>query len=216
MKIGVLGTGGVGQVLATKLVELGHEVTMGSRAAGNEKAVAWAQEAGERASEGSFAEAASFGDLIVNATAGSASLDALGAAGADNLSGKVLIDVANPLDFSKGMPPKLTVCNDDSLAEQIQRALPDAKVVKAFNTMNADVMADPGRVPGSHNVFVCGDDDGAKAKVGELIESFGWPTDDIVDLGDISAARGTEMFLPLWLRLYATTGTGQMNVKVVS
>jgi predicted dinucleotide-binding enzyme len=215
MRFGVLGTGTVGQTIATKLVSLGHEVTMGSRQAGNEKAVAWATGAGESARAGSFADAASFGEVVANATAGAASLDALAAAGAENLTGKVLIDVANPLDFSAGMPPTLGVCNTDSLGERIQRELPDARVVKALNTMNCEVMVEPAKVPGSHNVFLCGNDDSAKAEVRALLETLGWPADSIVDLGDISAARGMEMYLPLWLRLYGALGTGQFNIALV-
>ena len=137
MHIGVLGTGTVGRTLAQALVDRGHEVRMGARAAGNETAVAWAEQAGPLASEGSFADAAAFGELVFNATAGAGSLEALGSAGAEQLAGKVLIDVSNPLDFSKGMPPRLFVGNDDSLGEQIQRAFPDARVVKALNTVTA-------------------------------------------------------------------------------
>src|SRR3954447_25802622 len=159
MRIGVLGTGIVGQTIATKLVELGHEVTMGAREAGNEKAAEWASGAGESAHEGSFADAAAHGELLFNCTAGTASLDALRAAGEAELAGKVLVDVANPLDFSGGMPPRLSVVNDDSLAEQIQREFPDARVVKALNTVNASVMVTG--IAGS-NLFVCGDDDAAK------------------------------------------------------
>jgi len=197
MKIGVLGTGIVGRTIATKLRELGHDVLVGSRSAGDDAVP--------------FAEAAAHGELVFNCTSGTASLDALAAAGVDNLSGKVLVDVANPLDFSHGMPPTLTVCNDDSLGEQIQRALPDAKVVKALNTVNAGVMVDP--IPGT-NLFICGNDEGAKAQVRELVESFGWPADAILDLGDISAARGPEMYLPLWLRLMGVHGP-QFNINVV-
>ncbi len=204
----------VGQALATKLVELGHDVIMGSRQAGNEKAVEWAAVAGGTAGEGTFATAAAFGELVVNATSGVASLAALAAAGAENLTGKVLVDVANPLDFSAGMPPTLTVCNTDSLGEQIQRAFPDSLVVKALNTISADVMVTPGVLDGSHNVFVAGDDAGAKTEVAELLVSFGWPPVDILDLGDITAARGLEMYLPLWLRLWGATGTRDLNVKV--
>ncbi len=134
MKIGVLGTGMVGTTLATKLAELGHEVKMGSRRAGNEKAVEWASRAGPGASEGSFADAAAFGEVVVNATNGMGSLEALEAAGKDNLAGKVLIDVSNALDFSQGMPPSLIMSNTDSLAEQIQREFPGARVVKSLNT----------------------------------------------------------------------------------
>ena len=215
MKVGVLGTGIVGRTLAGKLVSLGHEVTMGSRRRGNEMAVAWASESGESAGEGSFADAAQAGELVVNATAGAASLDALVVAGADNLAGKVLIDIANPLDFSAGMPPSLTVCNTDSLGEQIQRAFPAARVVKALNTVNADVMVDPRIVPGPHTIFIGGNDADAKAQVTELLQSFGWVAEEIMDLGDITAARGAEMYLPLWLRLLGATGTGHLNVHVV-
>jgi len=215
MKVGVLGTGTVGQALASKLVSVGHDVVMGSRQAGNEKAVAWAATAGGTAGEGTFATAAAFGEMVVNATAGAVSVAALTMAGAENLSGKVVVDVANPLDFSGGMPPTLTVCNTDSLAEQIQAAFPQALVVKALNTMSADVMVTPGVVSGSHNVFLAGDDAGAKGGVTEVLMSFGWPPNDIVDLGDITAARGLEMYLPLWLRLWATAGTRDLNVKVV-
>jgi 8-hydroxy-5-deazaflavin:NADPH oxidoreductase len=213
MRFGVLGTGMVGEAIAGKLVEVGHEVRMGSREAGNEKAVAWAAGAGEGASEGSFADAASFGEVVVNATAGAHSLDALEAAGAEYLEGKVLIDIANALAGTQ--PPSLTVCNTDSLGEQIQRAFPGARVVKALNTVNASVMIDPGSVPGSHNVFVCGDDADAKAQVIELLESFGWPEGSVLDLGDISAARGTEMYLMLWLRLMGALGTARFNIGVV-
>jgi predicted dinucleotide-binding enzyme len=192
----------VGRTIAGKLTELGHEVRVGSREAGEDKVV--------------FADAVAFGGAVVNATAGGASLDALAAAGADNLAGKLLLDVANPLDFSLGMPPILSVCNTTSLGEQIQAAFPEAKVVKSLNTVNAAVMVDPAIVPGSHNIFMAGDDEGAKAQVAELLQSFGWPAEDIMDLGDISAARGMEMFLPLWLRLYMSRGTGHLNVNVVS
>ncbi len=205
----------VGQAIGGKLVELGHEVTMGSRQAGNEKAVAWASEAGEGASEGSFADAAAFGEMVINATAGAASVEALEAAGADNLAGKVLIDVANPLDFSGGMPPLLSFCNDDSLGERIQGAFPEARVVKTLNTMNAGVMVAPGSLGESTNVFVCGNDEGAKAEVMELLRTFGWGEAQVFDLGDISAARGTEMYLPLWLRMFGALGTGQFNIGIV-
>lgn len=216
MKVGVLGTGAVGQTLAGKLVSVGHQVVMGARQAGNDRAAAWAASAGPSASAGTFADAAAHGDLIVNATAGTASLDALDAAGADNLAGKVLVDVANPLDFSAGMPPSLSVCNTDSLGERIQQRFPEARVVKTLNTVNADVMVQPGIVPGSHTMFLCGNDATAKQEVRTLLESFGWRPADLLDLGDIGGSRGMEMYLPLWLRLWGATGTGHLNVGVVS
>ena len=215
MRVGVLGTGSVGQTLASKLVELGHDVRLGSRDAANEKAQGWAASAGERASAGTFADAAAFGEIVFNCTAGAASLDALDLAGDDALRGKILVDVANPLDFSRGRPPTLTVCNTDSLAEQIQRRFPDARVVKALNTVNHQVMVDPGRVPGEHDLFVCGDDAAAKAEVVELLETFGWPRERIVDLGGIDGARAMEMYLALWVRLLGAFGTPNVNVRVV-
>jgi 8-hydroxy-5-deazaflavin:NADPH oxidoreductase len=214
MRIGVLGTGIVGRTLASALLSNGHEVRLGSRTAGKEAAVAWAAEIGGPASEGTFADAAGFGELVINATAGAASLDALNLAGAEQLAGKVLIDVSNPLDFSQGMPPTLTVCNDDSLGEQIQRAFADVRVVKTLNTVTAAVMVRPALVPGTHTIFVAGDDDAAKAQTGELLQDFGWPAEAILDLGDITAARAMEMYLPLWLRLYGATGTAVLNVEV--
>jgi predicted dinucleotide-binding enzyme len=216
MRIGVLGTGTVGRTLGTKLVSLGHDVVMGSRQAGSDAAASWAKTAGPHADEGNFAKAASFGELIVNATAGGASVDALMSAGTENLAGKVLLDVANPLDFSAGMPPMLTVCNTDSLGEQIQRTFPQARVVKSLNTVNADVMVDPAIVPGTHNMFVAGNEDGAKETVKGLLVDFGWPPGDLVDLGGIEAARGMEMYLPLWLRLYAAAGTAHLNINLVA
>jgi predicted dinucleotide-binding enzyme len=214
MHIGVLGTGTVGRTLAQALVDRGHEVRMGARSAGNEKAVAWASDGGPLASEGSFADAAAFAELIFNATAGASSLEALEMAGAEQLAGKVLVDVANPLDMSKGMPPTLTVCNDDSLGESIQRAFPEVRVVKALNTVTAAVMVAPELVSGDHTIFICGNDDGAKAQARGLLEEFGWPAGSILDLGDIAAARGMEMYLPLWLRLWGATGSAILNVGV--
>jgi predicted dinucleotide-binding enzyme len=214
MRIGVLGTGAVGRRIATKLVELGHEVTMGSRSAESEALLEWMQEAGGGARGGTFADAASAAELVFNCTSGEASLEALAAAGTESLADKVLVDVANPLDFSQGMPPTLSVCNDDSLGERIQAAFPEAKVVKTLNTMNNQVMTEPGRLPGAHNVFVCGEDGGAKAAVGELLQEFGWAPEQIIDLGGIAAARGTEMYLPLWLCLMGSLGTADFNIQV--
>ena len=212
MRVGVLGTGDVGRRLGSKLVALGHDVMMGSRTSRNAKALEWAKASGARASVGTFADAAKFGQVVFNCTAGAISLEALKQAGAKNLGGKVLVDVANPLDFSKGMPPTLTVCNTDSLGEQIQRAFPDAKVVKALNTMGNEVMVNPGLVPGEHDTFVCGNDPQAKAKVVEILRAFGWKSP--IDLGDITAARGLEMLLPVWVRLMATLHTRNFNFKI--
>lgn len=213
MKIGILGTGMVGAGLGSKLVSLGHHVKMGSRTAAHEKAVAWAQGAGANASYGTFADAAAYGELLLNCTLGAASLEALQAAGANNLKGKVLIDTSNPLDFSKGFPPSLFAGNTDSLGEQIQRTFPEAKVVKAFNTISVSVMVDPGKLGEPTDIFVSGNDVAAKAQVGELLRSFGWKS--IVDLGDISTARGTESYLALWVRLYGAFKTPDLNIKVV-
>lgn len=213
MKYAVMGTGMVGRALATKLVELGHEVMMGSRSADNPTAREWVQSAGAGASQGSFADAAAFGETVINATAGTASLEALQMAGASRLSGKILIDVSNPLDFSQGMPPTLTITGRDSLAERIQAALPETKVVKTLNTVNAQVMVDPARVPGEHVVFVSGNDVEAKGTVEVLLrEGFGWRS--VVDLGDITTARGTESYLLLWLRLWGALGTPDFNIAI--
>lgn len=201
MKIGVLGTGNVGRTIAAKLVELGLDVRVGSRTAKDDAVT--------------FADAAAHGELVFNCTAGDASLAALRMAEEENLADKVLVDVANPLDFSQGMPPILAVCNADSLGEEIQRSFPRSKVVKALNTVNCNVMVDPSVVPGEHDVFVCGNDEGAKDEVRELLASFGWPAERINDLGDITAARGTEMYLPLWLRLIGVTGSPNFNIRVV-
>lgn len=214
-RYGVLGTGTVGQTLGSKLVSLGHEVRLGAREPRNKRAVDWAAEVGGLASEGSFADAAEFGEFVINATAGVASVEALTAAGERNLAGKVLIDVANSLDLSHGFPPRLAVANDDSLGEQIQRAFPEARVVKTLNTMTADVMVDPARVPGAHVVFVSGDDPSAKADVLGLLMSFGWPRDGVVDLGGIMTARGAEMYVALWLRVMTATGSPYFNINIV-
>jgi predicted dinucleotide-binding enzyme len=209
-----MGTGSAGRAIATRLLQLGHEVTMGSRSAGAEALNEWLEEAGEDAHGGTFAEAAVAAELVFNCTAGTASLEALKAAGAENLAGKTLVDVANPLDFSAGFPPTLSVCNDESLAEQIQSAFPETRVVKSLNTVNNAVMVDPGRVRGEHSVFVCGDDEAAKAQVRALLEAIGWPPDSIVDLGDLTGARATEMYVALWVRLYGTLDTADFNIAI--
>ena len=226
MKIGILGTGMVGRTLGAKLEELGHEVIIGTRDVAYTLArndphpygfppfSAWHKEhPGVRLD--TFTEAARHGDVIINATNGTGSLEALRLAGEKNLGEKILIDVSNPLDFSHGMPPILVVCNTDSSGEQIQRAFPEVKVVKALNTVTAFLMVNPALVgSGDHTLFVCGNDTEAKARVmAWLREWFGWR--DLIDLGDITAARGTEMYLPIWLRLWGALGTGMFNVKVV-
>jgi 8-hydroxy-5-deazaflavin:NADPH oxidoreductase len=217
MKIAVLGTGNVGDTIGSKLVSLGHEVMMGSRTADNEKAAAFVAKNNGKPKAGTFAEAAAFGEIIFNCTSGAGSLEALRLAGEKNLAGKVLIDVANPLDFSKGMPPSLSVVNTNSLGEEIQKAFPDAKVVKALNTMWCGLMVNPGMINGGdHNTFVSGNDAGAKEKVKEILKSFGWMEKNILDLGDLTAARGTEMYLPIWLRIYGATNNGAFNIKIVS
>lgn len=214
MKFGVLGSGMVGSTIATKLASLGHEVKMGSRDAANPKAKAWVASAGRGASQGTFADAAAFGEIVFNCTNGMGSIDALKSAGAAALRGKILVDVANPLDFSKGMPPTLFVSNNDSLGETIQRTFPEAKVVKALNTVNAAIMVAPGKLPGDHDLFVCGNDAAAKARIIRLLQKeFGWKS--VNDVGDISAARATESYLHLWLRLYGALQTADFNVHVV-
>ncbi|MFC9705076.1 NADPH-dependent F420 reductase [Streptomyces sp. NPDC056943] len=212
MRIAVLGTGEVGRRLAGKLVSLGHEVTLGSRTADNAEAVKWAAEHG--GGHGTFADAAGPAELVVNATGGLVSLAVLEAAGAENLRGKVLVDVSNALDFSEGFPPKVGLPDGGSVAEQLQRAFPETRVVKTLNTMNNTVMVDPGRVPGLHDVFLSGDDEDAKAVVAELLRSFGWPAGRIRDLGDLTSARAAEQLVQLWLRLYGTLGTGDFNFSV--
>ncbi|MGH3332431.1 MAG: NADPH-dependent F420 reductase [Nocardioidaceae bacterium] len=225
MHIAVLGTGMVGQTIAARLDALGHDVTIGTRSPqatlartepdtmGNAGFGAWAAEH-PAITVATFEQAAAAAELVVNATGGGVSLEALEAAGADNLAGKVMVDIANPLDFSQGMPPTLFVKDTDSLGEQIQRAFPATKVVKTLNTMNAYLMADPKQLAdGDHSVFVSGDDAGAKETVTELLTSMGHT--DVIDLGDISTARGTEMILPVWLRLWGSLGTPAFNFKVV-
>jgi 8-hydroxy-5-deazaflavin:NADPH oxidoreductase len=225
VRFGILGTGVVGKSIAVRLDGLGHDVIVGTRNPeetlsrtdpdqyGNPPFGAWQEEHPE-VRLGTFAEAAAHGDMVVNATAGAVSLEALEQAGEDNLNGKILIDISNPLDFSKGMPPTLLVSNTDSLGEQIQRRFPEAKVVKTLHTMNAYLMVDPAQLAATdHTVFVSGDDAEAKARVSELLRSFGWS--DIIDLGDITTARGTEMVLPIWVRLFGVLQMPIYNFKIV-
>ncbi|WP_119067940.1 NADPH-dependent F420 reductase [Aggregatilinea lenta] len=223
MDIGVLGSGMVGQAISAKLVDLGHSVILGTRDVerlkmrpATERGPAFAEWHAQHPAVrlGTFAEAAAHGEILFNCTSGQGSLNALEMAGQTALNGKVLIDISNPLDFSHGMPPSLTVCNTDSLAEQIQRAYPSVKVVKTLNTVTAPVMVNPASVAnGDHTMFVSGDDANAKAQVVDLLKSeFGWQ--DVIDLGGISAARGMEMYLPLWVSLMGAQGTPMFNVKI--
>jgi 8-hydroxy-5-deazaflavin:NADPH oxidoreductase len=216
MRIGVLGTGMVGEALGSRLVETGHDVVMGSRDAANAKATAWAGRHPERAGHGTFADAAAHGEVVLNATGGAVSLDVLRLAGADNLAGKVLIDVSNPMVPDTGFPPRLEPVNGDSLAETIQREFPDARVVKTLNTMNCDVMADPSLLPGAHDVFLAGEDAEAKAVVRDLLRGFGWPDDAMRDLGGLTAARGLEMYVIFWIGLRISLGHNNFNVHVVT
>lgn len=214
MKIAVLGTGAVGQAIATKLIQLGHEVKMGSRTSTNEKAVTWMKSAGALASHGTFADAASFGEIIFNCTKGDVALEVLKSAGEKNLEGKILVDISNPLDFSKGFPPTLFVCNDNSLGEMIQKFFPKTKVVKTLNTMNCKLMVNPSLVAGDHSAFLSGNDADAKAEVKKLLASFGWNEKNMIDVGDITTARGTEQLLPLWVRLYGAFGNADFNFYI--
>lgn len=219
MRIGVLGSGMVGQTVGARLAELGHEVTLGTRDPADlttKKGQGaplgeWRSATGARVA--TFAEAASGADLIVNALSGGATLPVFGGLDAGTLNGKTVLDIANPLDFSRGMPPTLSVKDTDSLAEGLQRAVPGAHVVKTLNTMTAAVMVNPALVAGGdHTVFLSGNDAAAKAQVTEVLRAFGWR--DILDLGDLSTARGTEMLLPLWLRTWGALGTANFQFKV--
>ena len=217
MKMAVLGTGMVGDTIGSKLIELGHTVMMGSRTANNEKATAFVAKHNGIARAGTFADAAAFGEIVFNCTSGVGSIEALKMAGEQNLNGKIIVDIANPLDFSKGAPPSLAFVNTNSLSEEIQKTFPQAKVVKALNTMWCGLMVNPAMINGGdHSTFVCGNDVEAKGIVREILKSFGWLDKNILDLGDITKARGTEMYLPLWLSIFGTTKNGAFNIKIVS
>lgn len=217
MKIAVFGTGMVGDSIGSKLIELGHDVMMGSRTTDNEKAKAFVDKHNGKATAGTFAGAAAFGEIIFNCTAGGGSIEALKLAGEQNITGKIIVDIANPLDFSKGMPPSLSVVNTTSLGEEIQKAFPKTRVVKTLNTMWNGLMVNPQMINGGdHHVFVSGNDATAKQEVKTILNSFGWNDQNILDLGDITTARGTEMFLPLWLRIWGATNNGAFNIKIVS
>lgn len=222
MRIGIIGSGVVGQTIGAKLVERGEDIVLGTRSPtqlGEKRGLGgsledWLRKTSNKARIATFRESAAHGEIVFNATAGTGTLEALKLAGSENLNGKILIDISNPLDFSRGMPPTLTVCNTDSLGEQIQRAFPEARVVKTLNTMTASIMVEPALVAGGgHDVFVSGNDAAAKARVTELLKQwFGWRNP--IDLGDITSARGTEMVLPIWVRLWGALGTPMFNFKI--
>jgi hypothetical protein len=229
MKVGVIGTGGVGQTIASKLASLGHQVMVGTRNVaeklasqtkdpyGNPPFAEWHKLNGQ-VKLGTFAETAAFGELIVNATQGINSVNALNLAVPKNLNGKILIDIANPLDSSKGMPPSLIpeLSNTNSLGEEIQKTFPQAKVVKTLSTMWAGLMVNPSMVNnGDHTNFICGNDQEAKQRVKSLLNEFGWKNENILDLGDITSARGTEAILPIWLRIMGAKQSAAFNFKVV-
>jgi 8-hydroxy-5-deazaflavin:NADPH oxidoreductase len=201
MRIGVLGTGMVGRAIAGRLEAIGHDVRVGSRTEGDGAVV--------------FADAAAHGELLFNCTSGAASLEALAAAGERNLAGKTLIDVSNPLDFSSGGPALFTT-STESLGERIQAAFPDARVVKSLNTVNCNLMVDPASLPGNHVIFVCGNDETAKAQARDLLGEIGWPPQRVIDLGDITGARGAEMYVMLWVRLWGVVGSAHFNVALLS
>lgn len=211
MQYGILGSGMVGQALASKLVQGGHSVMIGTRDAS--KLADWAQGAGVQV--GSFEQTAQFGQVLINALSGFAVLDTFQSLSSDAVQDKIVIDIANPLDFSQGMPPTLFVSNTDSLGEQLQRAVPSLRVVKTLNSVTADLMVNPRQLAdGEHDLFMCGNDADAKAQVTRLLrEEFGWK--HITDLGDISHARATEMLLPIWIRLYGKLGTAHFSLRVV-
>ncbi len=225
MKIAIFGTGMVGRTIAVKLHQLGHETCIGTRNVadklaedqndnfGNPPFKDWKKPHDMIGLE-TFNTAASQADIFFNCTSGMASLMVLGSIEEKYLQGKILIDIANPLDFSNGMPPSLNPVNTDSLGEQIQKQFPEMKVVKTLNTMSAPIMVEPGRIKGEHNVFICGNDKSAKNMTTEILHGFGWDDKQIIDLGDITNARGTEMLLPVWLRLWGTLGTSEFNFHI--
>lgn len=211
MNIGILGTAGVARALGEGFVKAGHRVMIGGRSADNAEAKAWAEGLG--IGYGTFADAARFGEIVFNAVKGIVGVESVEQAGAANLKGKILVDLSNPLDFSNGMPPSLTVANTDSIGEQIQRKFPEVRVVKALNTLNLSVMLAPQKLSGPSDLFIAGDDAAAKAEVVAFLKSFGWET--IHDLGGIIASRGLEMAVVFWASLYGKIGHGTFNFRIV-
>ncbi|HET7898369.1 MAG TPA: NAD(P)-binding domain-containing protein [Flavisolibacter sp.] len=218
MNIGVLGTGVVGETIATALTKKGHNVRLGSRTADNEKAAAWVKSANDHATQGTFDDAAAFGDILFFCLNGEHALDAARMVDPASVRGKILIDLTNPLDFSKGMPPRiLKEFQTFSLGEAIQEAFPGALVVKTLNTVNCNVMVDPSMVgKGDHTLFICGNNADAKNKVMHfLVDTFGWKTDSFVDMGGLEKARMTEAYVPIWVTMMQALGTPMFNIKVV-
>lgn len=219
MNIGILGTGMVGEAIGTALVKKGHQVKMGSRTATNDVAAGWVGRNGSNASQGTFGDAAAFGEIVFLCLNGDKAKDALLLAGPESFGGKIVVDVTNPLDFSRGMPPSMipSLSNTTSLGEHIQAILPAARVVKALNTITAKLMVDAGLVNGGDsNLLICGNDAGAKEQVTQLLASeFGWRPQNIIDLGDITASRSTEAYVTLWVRLWQATGSPLFNIKIV-
>jgi 8-hydroxy-5-deazaflavin:NADPH oxidoreductase len=212
MRIALIGTGMAGRTLGEGLAQAGHDVVFGTR--DPERTRARDEWVGAKLPLASFGDVGAGADLFVNATGGINSLEALQAVGEESLAGKVLIDISNALDHSGGFPPSLFVSNTDSVAEQVQRTFPSTKVVKAFNTMTAPVMVNPGAVGGGDTtLFLAGNDPDARATVAAVAADLGWT--DVMDLGDLTAARGLEMYLPLWLQLFRNVGTPMFNIKVV-
>lgn len=213
MRIGMLGSGDVGRVLGAGLAGLGHEVKLGSRNPAQDKLKAWAKDTGPKASTGTFAEAASFGDIVILATLWTGTKSALDLAGAGNLDGKVLIDATNPLHFaSMSAPPSLSIAGNDSAGEQVQRWVPGAKVVKAFNTVGNPHMVKPTFPGGPPDMFICGDDDGAKSSVTQLLQELGW---SVVDIGGIEGSRYLEPLAMIWILHYFKTRSGNHAFRLL-
>lgn len=212
MKFAVLGTGDVGQTLATALARQGHDVRIGSRTHDNTETVKWAEANG--GSHGDFAEAAAHGEIVLVAVSGLHSEAVLDAAGRENLDGKIIIDVTNPLDFSGGFPPRIVVPDEGSFGALLQARFPASKVVKTLNTVNNAVMTDPAAVPGHHSLFLSGDDADAKSVVGKILLGFGWRPEQLVDLGGIATARGPEQLLALWCDLAVALPGRAFNIAV--
>ncbi len=212
MKVGIIGSGVVGQTLGTGLVGLGHEVKIGSRQAGNEKLVEWVGKTGDKASEGTFAEVATFGDIVILATLWDGTEQAIQMAGPANFAGKVVVDATNPMKFGPS-GPNLALGFSDSAGESVQRWLPEARVVKAFNIVPAALMIKPdllGEVP---DMFICGNDDEAKKSVTEMLTAFGWP--EAVDMGGIEESRLIEPLGMLWIKHFFRTKNWQHAFKLI-